>query len=179
MKTFILEALFHSSPLYQCEFVTDRTCQTISLTSTRYLIGQALGGALLSAYTESFGRKHVFIASAFLYSLFCAITGAVVSLPSIMICRFVTGVLSAIPGTVLAGSIEDMFDSSSRILVVYAWNTGANLGLSIGPIMGAYITAELNWYVFTAPWQVQRVTCTGAGISTSYPSLPASSAASC
>lgn len=118
-----------------------------SLTSTRYLIGQTLGGAVLSAYTESFGRKRIFIASAFLYSLFCAITGAVVSLPSIMICRFVTGFLSAIPGTVLAGSIEDMFDSSPRTLVVYAWNTGANLGLSIGPIMGAYVTADLNWSV--------------------------------
>ncbi|KAL8838449.1 MAG: hypothetical protein Q9170_002124 [Blastenia crenularia] len=110
-----------------------------------YLIGQALGGAVLSAYTESFGRKRIFIASAFLYSLFCAITGAVVSLPSIFICRFITGLLSAIPGTVLAGSIEDMFDTSPRTFVVYAWNTGANLGLCLGPIMGAYVTAELNW----------------------------------
>ena len=104
-----------------------------------------MGGVIFPAYTESFGRKHVYITSACLYSLFCAITGAVVSLPSIMICRFVTGMLSAIPGTALGGSIEDMFDSSPRIWVVYAWNTTANLGLGIGPIMGADVTTELNW----------------------------------
>ncbi len=128
---------------------------------TRYLIGQALGGAVLSAYTESFGRKRIFIASAFLYSSFCAITGAVVSLPSIFICRFITGLLSAIPGTVLAGSIEDMFDTGPRTLVVYAWNTGANLGLCLGPIMGAYVTAELNWSVQTIPlwFDTKCLTC--------------------
>lgn len=151
LKIFILVPVFRSSPSCQCELVTNGTISKDLSQSTRYLIGQALGGALLSAYTESFGRKRIFIASAFLYSLFCAITGAVVSLPSIFICRFITGLLSAILGTVLAGSIEDMFDTGPRTLVVYAWNTGANLGLCLGPIMGAYVTAELNWSVKTIP----------------------------
>ena len=44
-----------------------------------------------------------------------------------------------------------MFDTGPRTLVVYAWNTGANLGLCLGPIMGAYVTAELSWSVPTTP----------------------------
>ena len=85
--------------------------------------------------------------STFLFSLFCIIVGAVPSIAAIIVGRFATGFLSAIPATVLAGSIEDMFNSGPRIWMVYVWSVAGNLGFCIGPIVGAYVTAEIDWYV--------------------------------
>lgn len=116
------------------------------LKALRYLIGQAVGGVLFPPYSEAFGRKILYIVATFLYAVFCAIIGAIPSVPSIVVGRFTTGILSAIPSIVLAGSIEDMFNSGPRIWIVYAWSISANLGFCAGPIMGAYITAEIGWY---------------------------------
>jgi len=53
--------------------------------------------------------------------------------------------LSAIPTTVVAGSIEDMFNTKDRIWMIYLWAMVSNIGLITGPIMSTYITAALGW----------------------------------
>ena len=88
--------------------------------------------------------------STFLFALLCVIIGAVPSIAAVIIGRFATGVLSAVPSIILAGSIEDMFNSGPRIWMVYVWSMAANLGFCIGPIVGAYITAGINWFASSA-----------------------------
>ena len=111
-----------------------------------YLIGQAVGGVLFPPYSESFGRKKLYIIATFFFSFFCVLIAAVPSIATVIVGRFSTGVLSAIPSIILAGSIEDMFNSGPRIWMIYLWSIAANLGFCIGPIVGAYVTTELNWY---------------------------------
>lgn len=89
---------------------------------SKYLIGQAVGGVFFPPYSESFGRRNLYIVSTFLFALFCALIDTALCLPCIIISRFDTGVLSAIPGVVLAGSIEDMFNTGPRIWMMYAWS---------------------------------------------------------
>lgn len=101
---------------------------------------------LFPPYSESFGRKKLYIVSTFLFSIFCILIGAVPSIAAIIVGRFATDVLSAIPSIVLAGSIEDMFNSGPRIWMVYVWSMAANLGFCIGPIVGAYVTAQIDWH---------------------------------
>lgn len=67
------------------------------------------------------------------------------SLAGIVIGRFVTGFLSAIPTVVVAGSIEDMFNAKDRIWLIFLWAMVSNMGLITGPIMSTYITALLGW----------------------------------
>ena len=64
---------------------------------------------------------------------------------AVIIGRFITGVLSAIPTVIIAGSIEDLFDTGDRIWMVYIWAVTANLGLVLGPIMSTYVTYSLGW----------------------------------
>ena len=58
--------------------------------------------------------------------------------------RGVSGVLSSIPSVIVAGSVEDMFDASQRVWMIFAWGCSANLGLAFGPIMGTYIVQNEN-----------------------------------
>ncbi|KAJ5267020.1 hypothetical protein N7478_009828 [Penicillium angulare] len=127
------------------EFGTDHTLSVFIFISL-YLIGQAIGGIIFPSYSEAFGRKRLYIISTALYSVFCVIVGLSPSLTGVAIGRLCSGFLSAIPTIVVAGSIEDMFNSKDRVWLIFLWATVANMGLAIGPIMSSYITARLSWH---------------------------------
>ncbi|KAM5444504.1 hypothetical protein MaudCBS49596_007951 [Microsporum audouinii] len=110
-----------------------------------YLLGQGIGGIIFPPYSESFGRKKLYIVSTGLYSVFCVIVGVVPSISGAIVGRFFSGFLSAIPTIVVAGSIEDMFNSKDRIWLIFMWVMVANMGLTLGPIMSIYIIARLDW----------------------------------
>lgn len=111
----------------------------------RYLIGQCIGGIVFPPYSEAFGRKKLYIMSTALYSIFCVVVGIVPSLAGVMVGRFFSGFLSAIPTVIVAGSMEDMFNSKARIWMIFLWAMAANFGLSMGPVMSSYITERLSW----------------------------------
>lgn len=115
--------------------------------SGRFLLGQVVGSILLSPWSETFGRKRLYIISSALSSICCMIVGLVPHLAGVVVPRTIAGLLSAIPYTVASGSTEDLFDIRERIWVVFGWTVASNCGLIIGPIMGTHIIAALGWYV--------------------------------
>lgn len=106
-----------------------------------------MGSIFFPPFSESFGRKFLYITSTFLYAAFCVIVAAVPSLSAVLVGRLLSGLLSAIPAAVVAGSIEDLFDTRGRIWMIFAWITAANLGLVVGPIISTYISTfpRLGW----------------------------------
>ncbi|KAI3291509.1 hypothetical protein DTO002I6_5762 [Penicillium roqueforti] len=119
---------------------------------TIFLLGQVVGTILFPPWSETFGRKNMYIVSSGLSAICCMIIGLVRSMPVIIIMRIVAGLLSAIPYTIIGGSIEDMFNSHARIWTMYYWTIASNIGLILGPIMSSYIIAGLDWrwnfYIF-------------------------------
>lgn len=111
----------------------------------RYLIGQCVGGIIFPPYSETFGRKKLYIFSAGFYSIFCLIVGLVPSIAGAVVGRLASGFLSAIPSVIVAGSIEDMFNSKGRVWMIFVWAVVANMGLVTGPIISVYITEQLGW----------------------------------
>lgn len=89
----------------------------------------------------------MYIVSSGLSAICCMIIGLVRSMPVIILMRIVAGLLSAIPFTIIGGSIEDMFNSHARVWTMYYWTVASNIGLILGPIMSSYIVAGLDWYV--------------------------------
>ncbi|KAK2873355.1 hypothetical protein FQN49_002408 [Arthroderma sp. PD_2] len=154
------------------EFELSRTLAVFLFVSV-YLIGQGIGGIIFPPYSEAFGRKKLYIISTGLYSVFCVIVGVVPSIAGVAVGRFFSGFLSAIPTIVVAGSIEDIFNSKDRIWLIFMWALVANMGLILGPIMSIYIIAQLDWRwvfhvsaIFTAV-----ITVLLLGIRESRPSL--------
>ncbi|KAG6040778.1 hypothetical protein E4U41_007047 [Claviceps citrina] len=145
------------------------------LSSSEYLLGQMVGGIVFPPYSEAFGRKNLYIVSTGLYSGFCALTGAASSssLAGVVVGRFFCGLVSAIPTIIVAGSIEDMFDAKARTWLIFVWTLFANLGLTAGPIVSAFIMASLRWqWVFYVAAIVTALTSVFLlGIQESRPSL--------
>lgn len=77
--------------------------------TTLYLLGQAIGGLILPPMAESFGGRSIYLTSTIAYSACCVVTAACPTVPVIVVMRFVTGFLSAMPAVVACGSIENMW----------------------------------------------------------------------
>ncbi|CZT44964.1 related to multidrug resistant protein [Rhynchosporium secalis] len=110
-----------------------------------YVFGQALGGIIFPAISEYFGRRNLYVTSMFLFSACCVIIGTVNDISAVLVGRLFSALLSAIPTIVVAGSVEDMYDSEKRVWMIFAWGVAANIGLVFGPIYSAFITAALGW----------------------------------
>ncbi|KAJ5514149.1 Major facilitator superfamily domain general substrate transporter [Penicillium fimorum] len=140
---------------------------------TIFLLGQVVGTILFPPWSETFGRRNMYIVSSGLNAICCMIIGRVHSMPVIIIMRIIAGVLSAIPYTIIGGTIEDMFNSHARIWAMYYWTVASNIGLILGPIMSSYIIAGLDWrwnfYIFAII--IAAITCGLLFIRESRPSL--------
>lgn len=77
--------------------------------------------------------------------MFCLLIGLIPSPAAVWTGRFVTGFASAVPSVVIAGSIEDLFNTKRRVWVVVLWNVGTTAGLCFGPIYAAYVARALSW----------------------------------
>ncbi|RYP71168.1 hypothetical protein DL771_004968 [Monosporascus sp. 5C6A] len=128
----------------QNDFGVSLSLSIFCLTSM-YLIGQGIGGIFFPPYSEVFGRKTLYIVSTFVYTIFSIITAAVHSLPAIIIARFLSGLASAIPTIVVAGSMEDMYNVRSRVWMIFVWAVVGNAAVCVGPIYSSYVTLNLGW----------------------------------
>lgn len=128
----------------QTDFGVSLSLSIFCLTST-YLIGQGIGGVFFPPYSEVFGRKTLYIVSTFVYTIFSIVTAAVHSLPAIIVARFLSGLASAIPTIVVAGSMEDMYNVRARVWMIFVWAVVGNAAVCVGPIYSSYVTATLGW----------------------------------
>lgn len=127
--------------------------------TTVYLVGQAIGGLVFPSIAESFGGRTIYLTSTFGFAVFCLVIAAYPTLPVVIACRFTTGLLSAMPAVVAAGSIENMWDMTSRTFLIHIWIAGAVVGLSLGPPIATFIaTSSLQWpFVFIVATAVTGV----------------------
>ncbi|KAK2051328.1 MFS general substrate transporter [Colletotrichum caudatum] len=121
------------------------TCLILFLEFYTYLIGQSIGGIFFPLWSESFGRKSLYIISTALYRLFCLTIGAFATITGVVMGRFATGILSSILTVVITGSIEDLWDMRARVWWVFLWVLVGNLGLLTGPMISDGILGHSRW----------------------------------
>lgn len=95
---------------------------TLAALTTVYLLGQAIGGLILPPFAESFGGRSIYITSTVGFAFFCVIIAAWPALPAVIIGRFGSGALSAMPAVVAAGSIEVRTKSCLMLLALLSLN---------------------------------------------------------
>lgn len=142
-----------------------------------YQLGQAIGGYLIPPLSELAGRRYPYLISSAVFSIFCAIIplGSTSTPAAIFVGRFLTGIASAVPSVVIAGSVEDLFDTRARVWVVVLWNAATTIALCIGPIYASYIIASpqagWRWVYYSAAIVTGVLTMALLGVRESRPSV--------
>ncbi|KXH43196.1 major facilitator superfamily transporter [Colletotrichum nymphaeae SA-01] len=110
-----------------------------------YQLGQAIGGFLIPPFSELFGRRLPYLISCAAFCLASLLTGIVHDPAAVYAGRFAAGLASAVPSVVIAGSVEDMFNTKQRVWIIVLWNAGTTVGLCFGPVYAAYISQAVGW----------------------------------
>jgi MFS family permease len=114
--------------------------------TTLYLLGQAFGGLLLPPVCEAFGGKLIYAGSSAGFTAMCLMIGLAPSTATVVVGRFVSGALSAMPTVVACGSIENMWDTQDRIWAIDIWAIAGFLGMAIGPVYAVYVSeSNMGW----------------------------------
>ena len=105
--TMISNTCFLVAKYAEDDFGISREIAPICFT-TVYLLGQALSGLLFPPICESFGGRTVYVGSTIGFAASCLLIAAWPHLVAVVLGRFISGLMSAMPGVVATGSIENM-----------------------------------------------------------------------
>ena len=127
--------------------------QNINLTVTIYIVFQALAPLLLSTYSDTFGRRPVFLTSFTVYtfaSLGLALNRS--SFAGLLILRALQSLGASAVLSVCYGTVSDICVPSERGKVLGPVMAAANLGTAIGPVVGGWIAlgSQSIWWAFWA-----------------------------
>jgi len=114
--------------------------------ATLYMLGQALGGLIFPPVSEVFGSKSIYVSSTALYAVLCLVIGFAPRLGTIIIGRFLCGMLSAMPTCVAIGSLENIWDSRARVWAIAVWAAAGIFAMAVGPMFAVFVSeSSLGW----------------------------------
>ncbi|KAH3684464.1 hypothetical protein WICPIJ_004558 [Wickerhamomyces pijperi] len=117
-----------------------------TLTCSLMVLGFSLGPLIWSPLSEIIGRQPVYFISLFLYVIFnipCAIGK---NIGTLLVCRFICGVMSSSGLSLVGGSIADMFPSETRGKAIAYFAFAPYCGPVFGPLVCGWINIQTGRY---------------------------------
>ncbi|WVQ79545.1 hypothetical protein IAT38_001644 [Cryptococcus sp. DSM 104549] len=109
-----------------------------------FLISYAFGCELWAPWSEELGRRWVLQVSLFFVNIWQILAALAPNFGTVIVARFLGGISSA-GGSVTLGMVADLYDPNDQQWAV-AFIVFSSVGGSvIGPIVGPFIQANLNW----------------------------------
>src|SRR5215831_12989784 len=106
-----------------------------------------LGGLILVGGTigDQFGRKRVFLAGVWLFTLASIACGVATSTRALIVARAIQGVGAAflVPGSLAI--ISATFDEAARGRAIGTWSGFSAITSAIGPVAGGWLTEHVSW----------------------------------
>lgn len=122
--------------------------QTLALAGlTLYLVGLALGPVIAAPMSEVMGRRLIYVTTFPASMLFTMGVGLSQNMRSILVLRFMSGLLASPPMSIASGSISDLWanDPKDMYAAVGLFCLAPFLGPVIGPIIGGFVAENKSW----------------------------------
>ncbi|KAK0894589.1 hypothetical protein LTR02_012218 [Friedmanniomyces endolithicus] len=117
----------------------DITALTATLPLSLFLLGVAFGPLLSSSCSAIFGRKIIYIASLLLFAILSLLSGLVTTLPGILICRLLAGILAGPALTQGSTMIAEIWVPEDRMEALIFYYVMPLLGPVTGVVVGGYV----------------------------------------
>jgi len=125
------------------EFKTDAII--LGWIATSYLLAAGMFSVPFGRIADIKGRKKVFIAGLFVYSIGSFLSGIAPSAELLIVFRVIQGIGGAMIFATGVALITSVFPPSERGKAI-GINTGSvYVGLSVGPILGGFLTQNFGW----------------------------------
>ena len=91
------------------------------------------------------GRRKIFVGGMFLFSLFTLLSGAAWSMPSMILFRVCQGIASSLIFSTGVAIVSSVYPANRRGRAMGMTGACAFIGLSLGPVLGGFMSHEFGW----------------------------------
>ncbi|KAI0761044.1 MFS general substrate transporter [Trametes elegans] len=117
----------------------------ISLSLSLFIGIQGTGPLVWSVFSESWGRKTVYLASTLLCTLGSIVAALAKSIGVLIGMRCIQAFGASAVGALGAATLADIYEPTERGTMVGIYYSAPLLGPALGPILGGVLTQAFNW----------------------------------
>jgi DHA2 family multidrug resistance protein len=122
------------------------TQDQISWILTSYVVAVAIVTPATGWLAARLGRRRLFLASVFGFTVVSVLCGLASSLDEILVYRFLQGAFGAGLIPLSQAVILDTYPRDEHGRAMAIWGIGVMVGPIIGPTLGAYLTEYISWH---------------------------------
>ncbi|GAO47619.1 hypothetical protein G7K_1819-t1 [Saitoella complicata NRRL Y-17804] len=123
----------------------DVSLEVTCLTTALMVCGFALGPLVFSPLSEMYGRRPMYFASFFLYTVFNIPCALAPNIGALLACRFICGLFASAPLTLAGGSISDIWPIAVRGKAIAYFAAAPYAGPVLGPLVGGWVGLKCGW----------------------------------
>ncbi|CAK3743257.1 MFS antiporter QDR3 [Lecanosticta acicola] len=123
----------------------DSTATIVNLSVAMYLLSMSIFPLWWSSFSETLGRRTIYIVSFFLFLVFNVLAAVSTSIGMFVVMRILSGGAAASVQAVGAGTIADVWEVRERGAAMGLFYLGPLCGPLLSPIIGGVLTQTLGW----------------------------------
>ncbi|KAI2625060.1 MFS general substrate transporter [Hypoxylon sp. NC1633] len=117
----------------------------VNLTVAFYMLAMSIFPLWWSSFSETLGRRNIYLSSFFLNVIFSLMTGLSVNISMLIVFRILSGGAAASVQAVGAGTIADIWEPRERGRAMGYFYLGPLMGPLLAPIIGGVLTEAFGW----------------------------------
>ncbi|KAF9520522.1 hypothetical protein BS47DRAFT_1378723 [Hydnum rufescens UP504] len=121
------------------------TSEQAQATLALFALGFGVAPLALSAYSEEFGRKPIYLVSFAIFTLFFMPIALAKNVQTVMISRFIQGAAGSTGGAMVAGTLADIWVTGERGFPMAIYTFAAFFGTGMGPTIAGWVELKLHW----------------------------------
>lgn len=123
----------------------DVSATTVNLTIALYMLAMSIFPLWWSSFSETLGRRNIYIVSFFLNIIFSLLSGLSVNIGMLIAFRILSGGASASVQAVGAGTVADIWEPKERGRAMGIFYLGPLMGPMLGPVVGGILAQYYGW----------------------------------
>jgi len=121
------------------------TATTANLSVALYMLSMAIFPLWWSAFSETSGRRTIYLTSFALYILFSVLSAEAKTIAMLIVMRMLAGGAAASVQAVGAGTIADIWESRERGRAMGIFYLGPLCGPLLAPVLGGVLGQTWDW----------------------------------
>ncbi|KAI1646247.1 MFS general substrate transporter [Daldinia loculata] len=117
----------------------------VNLTVALYMLAMSIFPLWWSSFSETLGRRNIYLSSFFLNIIFSLLSGLSVNIGMLIVFRILSGGAAASVQAVGAGTIADCWEPRERGRAMGYFYLGPLMGPLLAPIIGGALTEGFGW----------------------------------
>ncbi len=123
----------------------DVSATVVNLTVALYMLSMSIFPLWWSSFSETLGRRNIYIFSFFLNVVFSLLSGLSVNITMLIVFRVLSGCAAASVQAVGAGTVADVWEPRERGRAMGIFYLGPLMGPMLGPVVGGVLAQYYGW----------------------------------